>query len=56
MTKFLREAWLRWPTQKKASSQGMKFFPRPAHNRSDTGNRSLSYCLCKRKLKPNSFE
>lgn len=31
MTTFLREVWLGWHTQKKVSSEGMKFFPRPAH-------------------------
>lgn len=55
MTKFLREAWLRWHAQKKAGSQWMKFFPKPAQNEWDTVNRSLSYCLWKRKTKTKSL-
>lgn len=48
MTKFLREVWLRCHTQKKAS-QGTTFFPRPAHNQSDTVNRSKLLSLEKAK-------
>ena len=42
MTNLLREAWLRWPSERKASSQGMEFFPRPACNRSNTGYRGMT--------------
>ena len=42
MTKLLREAWLRLPSQRKASSQGMAFFPRPACNSSNIGYRGMT--------------
>lgn len=42
MTNLLREAWLRWPSQRKAGSQGVEFFPRPACNRSNTGYRGMT--------------
>lgn len=57
MTKLFSKTWLRWHMQKKAGSQEMTNFPWLLQNRwGQIVSRSMSDCLCKRKLKTNSFE